>query len=393
MNASKIISIGFAMFAMLFGAGNVIFPLVLGRDIGTMIWFGLAGFCITAVVIPLIGLIAVMLCDGDYEKFLEKIGRIPGFITALFCMILLGPLVFSPRCITISHASIAPYFPNITLAYYSIFSAVIIFLCTMRPTKVLDLLGYILGPLKFTLLFTAIIAGFIYPQPFIDFAITPLQGFSTGLIKGYWTGDLLATIFFSALIYAGLKRGMQNPSDYRQLAILGLKAGSVGALLLALVYTGFCLVAAFNGPSLQGVPDKAIFSTLIPLLLGRYGGVLANITVAISTMTTAIALTTVVSSFFQKYIFLNRIQYRYALIIIIIGTTLMSNRGFDGIMEYAGPIIFDIYPALIALAFASSMQVLWGFRWIKIPVFTTLGITLIINHLDLLKNIINSFLT
>ncbi len=377
---SKITSVGFAMFAMLFGAGNVIFPLVLGRDIGDKLWFGLAGFCIMAVLVPLIGLIAVMLCDGEYEKFLGKMGRIPGFITALFCMMLLGPLVFTPRCIAISHASISTYMPQFTLFFYSIFTAGIIFLCTIRQNGVLDLLGYVLGPLKFLLLFIAIIAGFFFPQAFMEFPITSFKAMQTGLTAGYWTGDLLGTIFFSGLIYAGLKKGMTGPTNYRQLAIMGLQAGSVGALLLGLVYAGFCVVAAFNGPSLQGIPDGNIFSFLVPFLLGPIGGVLANVTVALSTMTTAIALTAVTASFFQQYVFCNRISYKYALMITIAATTMMSNLGFAGIMKFAGPAIFTIYPALIVLAITSSMQVLFGFKWVKTPVYAAFCLTLIVNH-------------
>ncbi len=380
MKTSKIISVGFAMFAMLFGAGNIVYPLMLGRDIGNQLWFGLAGFCITAVFIPLIGLVAVMLCDGNYEKFLEKMGRIPGFLTALFCMLLLGPLIFTPRCITISHASINIYLPNFTLFYYSIFTAVLIFLCTIKHNRVLDLLGYVLGPLKFLLLFTAIIAGLFHPQPFMDFGITSFNGFKTGLMSGYWTGDLLATIFFSGLIYGGLKKSMSNPNDYRELAMLGLKAGSIGALLLGLVYAGFCVIAAFNGTAIQGIADNQIFSNLVPLLLGPIGGLLANITVAIACLTTAIALTTVVSSFFQHHIFKGRIGYVGSLFITIVSTTFMSNLGFAGIMNFAIPIIFTIYPALVVLAIASSLQVLFGFRWIRFPVVATLCITVIINQ-------------
>ncbi len=387
-NLSKTISVGFAIFAMLFGAGNVIFPLVLGRDIGNKLWFGLTGFCITAVLIPLIGLIAVMLCDGDYEKFLCKMGRVPGFITAFFCMILMGPVLFTPRCIVISHASVSAYVPQFSLFFYSIFAAVLIFLCTIRKNGVLDLLGYVLGPLKFILLFSTIIAGLFFPQTFMEFPITSFKALHTGFMSGYWTGDLLATIFFSGLIYAGLKKGMTDQTNYRQLAIMGLQAGTVGALLLGIVYAGFCIIAAFNGPSLQGVADGNIFSFLVPFLLGPIGGVLANITVALATMTTAIALTSVVASFFQQSVFRNRISYPCALIMTIATTTMVSNLGFAGIMKFAGPAIFALYPALIVLAVASSLQVLFGFKWIKTPVFATFALTLIVNYGNSVMNFI-----
>lgn len=387
---STIISTGFAIFAMLFGAGNVIYPLALGRDIGHHIWFGLAGFAITAIIIPLVGLVAVMLCDGSYEKFLSKIGRIPGFVTITICMMLLGPLVFSPRCITISHASVGAYFPNCSLFMYSLFSAAIIFFCTIRKSGVMTLLGYVLGPIKFTLLFVTIIAGFIAPHNLIPSTLSSMGALHKGFTSGYWTGDLLATIFFSGLIYAGLKKGLSDPTNYRQLAFMGLQAGSIGAILLLLVYGGFCCVAAFNASSLQGIADADIFSNLVPLLLGPIGGVLANITVALATITTAIALTSVVANFFQQSVFRNRINYWQALLLTIAATTLMSNLGFAGIMQFAGPIIFAIYPALIVLAITSSLLVLFGFKWIKVPVLVTFMATLVGNNWHSISSLITA---
>lgn len=376
MKNSKIVSAGIAMFAMLFGAGNVVFPLILGRDVGDKVWFGLLGFVIMAVVVPLVGLISTMLCDGDYKKLLGKLGKIPGSLIALVCMIIIGPFALAARCVTISFASIRPYF-EVSLLAYSIIAAVIIFIFTMNKNAVIDILGKFLGPIKLGLLSIIVLKGLFSSGAAMENAITATESLTTGLLTGYGTADLLGTIFFSGLILSGLKRGYEGGAlDYKKLAIIGLKAGSVGAILLGLVYTGFCLAAANLGSQLVGVERGDIFSAIAQLVLGNVGGLLANMTVAVATLTTAIALNVVFATYMSEEVCGGKVNYRVALMVSILITGIMSNLGFSGIMYLVGPVIFTLYPALIVLALVNIAQVLYGFEWIKLPVFATFLLTL-----------------
>src|SRR3989338_3497169 len=207
MKTSKIISVGLAMFAMLFGAGNVVFPLILGRDVGDKLWLGLAGFIITAVIVPLLGLVSTMVSDGQYKNFLGMLGRVPGAIIAFVCMLLIGPFAMTARCVTISHASVFPYVPEFTLFRYSIFAAIVIFLLTMHKNAVVDILGKILGPLKLILLSLIVLKGLFSPADILQATVSSWEGFSNGFLTGYGTVDLLGTVFFSGLILSGLKKG------------------------------------------------------------------------------------------------------------------------------------------------------------------------------------------
>ena len=247
-------SVGFAMFAMLFGAGNVILPLVIGRNLGKNVWFGTAGFIATAVIIPLIGLIATMLCDGDYKKFLGRIGEFPSKIIIFLCLMLIGPLAFTPRTVTVAHAAVKLYFPGVSLFIFSLIAAGAIFACTYRESKVMDILGQYLGPVQLLLLLGVVVKGLFHPAPLAPNLLTPYQGFMNGFLTGYGTGDLLATIFFSGLILMGLKAGMKKGTvlSHKKLAFMGLQSGMVGAVSLGLVYAGFCIVAAFYGSRLAG---------------------------------------------------------------------------------------------------------------------------------------------
>ncbi len=378
LKASQILSIGFAIFCMFFGAGNVAMPMILGRNIGDQILFGILGFLLVGVIIPLLGLVSIMLCDGDYKKLLGRMGNIPGQIAAFACIMMMGPLLGTSRCIIIAHASVNLYTPAFTLFLFSLFANAIIYLLAFRQSSIIDILGKFLGPLKLFLLLAVIGAGLCSPAPFMHSNFTVWESLLQGANQGMQTGDLLGSIFFSSLIVIGIKKALGNNFNYKRLAITGIKAGSIGALCLGLVYTGFCLVSAFYGKEMALVERVNIFSTLADLVLGNIGGLFANITVAIACLTTAIALTSVFASYLSKDLLREKISYHSALIITVLATIIASNLGFNKITDYiAGPVFMLLYPPLITLSLVNIAHVLWGFKWIKEPIF----LTFIINFL------------
>ncbi|MBL4818063.1 MAG: branched-chain amino acid transport system II carrier protein [Deltaproteobacteria bacterium] len=374
---SKTVSAGVAMFAMLFGAGNVIFLLALGREAGSMVGWAILGFCLTAVLVPLLGLISMMLYDGDYRRFLGRTGLIPGVILTMVCMVLIGPFGAIPRCINIAYSATKWYFPDLPLAYFGAGAVTLIFFLAFKQSSVVELIGKYLGPLKLSLLLAIIVVGILWVQgnpTLVD--VSPESLVLKGMTEGYGTMDLLGTIFFSGLIVRSLKRGMEDESDYKAIAFEGLKAGSIGALLLGLVYTGFCLVASFHGPSVADVNRYELLNALAPYILGPQGGMLTNAAVAVSCVVTALALTTVLAEYLHKTIFRGRIGYIPALAVTTVLSGLMTNLGFMQIMTLIVPIVVACYPALIMLAFTNLGYKLFGFPYVKAPVFITLAITI-----------------
>jgi LIVCS family branched-chain amino acid:cation transporter len=219
---SQIISVGIAIFAMLFGAGNVVFPLGLGRDVGSQIMFAVAGLSITAIIVPILGLISVLLFDGDYKKFLGMTGRISGSFIAFVCMILIGPFGAIPRCITLSYAAIKWHFTNLPLFVFSLVISCLIFAATFKRSYVIELFGKVLGPLKLTLLLSVIVLGFFSTATSVESSFTPISSFFRGLQEGYWTLDLLGMIFFSGLIMASIKSKYKNNLDPKQIVMFGI---------------------------------------------------------------------------------------------------------------------------------------------------------------------------
>ena len=381
MQKSKIVSIGLAIFTMLFGAGNVIFPLILGREAGTSVFYAIGGFFLTAVAVPLLGLVSVMLFEGDYHLFLKNMGRIPAMLVAFICMILIGPFGATPRCVALSHSVLSWHLPNLSLFVYSIIAAIIIFFLTMKKNAVVTIFGRILGPLKLILLFSIIIIGLLNPLPLESTGISPWQGFINGLKEGYLTMDLLATIFFSGLIYGGLKQLSGNTAhNHKKLALAGLKAGIIGGGLLGAVYLGFCLIAAMYGPHVASIAPDKILSALASIILGSKAGILANITVAVACLTTAIALTAVVADYVSHELFKGKINYLHALLLTVVATFAMTNLGFAGIMKVIAPLVELCYPALITLAIANLLQKLFGFAYTQIITLVVFVLTCAIQY-------------
>src|ERR1700722_17804496 len=97
-----IIIAGLALFSMFFGAGDLIWPLILGGDAGDKNFYAMCGLLITGVTLPLLGLIAMMLFRGDYRAFFGQTGKIPGWILIFVIQAILGPFGSLPRLITLS---------------------------------------------------------------------------------------------------------------------------------------------------------------------------------------------------------------------------------------------------------------------------------------------------
>jgi branched-chain amino acid:cation transporter, LIVCS family len=384
-SSGKIISSGLAIFAMLFGAGNVPMPLLLGRDVGTNIGYGLLGFLLVGALLPLIGFITIMLFEGDYKKFLDKIGTIPSNLVILMCMIMIGPFMGIPRCITLSYASFKTHVPGTSLFLFSIIVAILVFIFAIQKNKVADLLGCYFGPIKIGLLLAIVGKGLLNPVPLINTGISVTNSFMKGIFCGSITGDLLGTIFFSSIIFTGLKNSLGKSANNKALALAGLKAGGLGVFLLGLVYTGFCFVAAFKGQQLVGVDMADLYTKISALILGE-GGLLADITIITACFGTSIALMTVFSSYLSRDVFFGQVAYLPILITTALISIAISNIGFGGIAMFAGIVFTAIYPALMILAIVNFAHVMFGFKWIKIPFFATLTGTILFQCGSYLKD-------
>ena len=376
---SVTVSTGLAMFSMFFGAGNVVFPLSLGRIAGDKNIFAIIGFLITAVGVPFLGLIGMILFAGNYKSFFYRIGIVPGFLLICLIVSMIGPFAAMPRCVDLSYAAIQTSFPNLSLFVFSLIAVFLIFLFSIREGRILDILGYVLSPVLLLSLAIIIFKGLVTTTSITASSFSSLGIFSRGLTNGYDTMDLLAVVFFSSMVLIILKNKLEAKirSDYKQIALIALKASLIGATLLGLVYFGLSFVASFQAPFLQGIDRDLLLSSLAFRILGPTFGIVASIAVALACLTTAIALAAVFSDFLRFEICGGKLGYASSLVITLVVTAIFSNLGFEGVMKIIHPMVSICYPAIIVLSASNIAYKLSGFKIVKTPFFVTLVVSFV----------------
>ena len=375
---SQTIATGLAIFSMFFGAGNLIFPLKVGLIAGEKNIWAILGFMLTGVILPLLGLIAIILFNGDYKAFFNRLGKIPGACFTLFCMLIIGPLVAMPRIVTLSHIMVAPFLGNISLIYFTLLFLSVTFLGTYKESKIINLLGYIISPLLLLSLVIIIVKGLFVPGEMTHAVnASGLKLFWESIKVGYNTLDVLGAIFFSSIVITILKENLKDHSEksLKKLALMGLKAGIIGVTLLALIYLGMSYLGVYHGAGLEHLNEGELFSAISFRILGTQGAIIIALAVLMACYSTIIALTVVVSDYLQQTILRNKISYVQALLLVLTVTAIISNFGLSKILSVSGPFIEAGYPALIVLMLCNIAYKIIGFKPVKVPVLITLIIS------------------
>lgn len=100
---NRYIAIGLMLFALLFGAGNLIFPAAMGQNAGVNVWYAVLGFCVTGVGLPLIS-IAALGYSGCLDLEEPAAAFTPGTasFTPFVSYLAIGPCFAAPRTGTVS---------------------------------------------------------------------------------------------------------------------------------------------------------------------------------------------------------------------------------------------------------------------------------------------------
>jgi branched-chain amino acid:cation transporter, LIVCS family len=353
----RVLSTGLAMFSMFFGAGNVIFPLVIGQTAGNQTPFAISGLLLTAVGVPFLGLLAIVLFKGNYQNFFNRLGKVPGFLIAAFIMLLIGPFGGLPRCIALSYATLNHTWTSLPFEIFSSLACLLIFLCTWKKSRIVDIVGTFLTPLLLLCLFVIVIAGLLTAEQLPASDWSAGDAFKHGLIEGYNTMDLLASFFFSSIIFNSLSKGKEYSE--KKIFSLAVQASCIGAALLGIVYIGFSLVAAYHADGLAFNGSGELLGALTLKILGPYAGLVASATIALACLTTAIALAAVFAEFLQKVITQGRISYFQSLLITLVLSYGVSTLEFSGIVALLSPVLQIVYPALILFTIAN---IAWKLR-------------------------------
>jgi LIVCS family branched-chain amino acid:cation transporter len=366
---SHVLTTGFAMFSMFFGAGNIVFPLVVGQVIDSHMWYAIGGLLLTAVGVPFIGLLAMVYFNGDYESFFKRIGTVPAYLIILFIMIIIGPVNAIPRCISLSFSTLHMYAPSLSHVMFSALSCIVIFLATYKKSRIVDLLGVVLSPLLLLSLVTIIVKGLLYhPEVAAGQGTTAYNTFMFGLYEGYNTMDLLGTYFFSSVITASLVAALPRREDQGLIAQYALGASIVGAGLLGAVYAGFVFVAHYYREVVQAVAPEVLLGTVAKTVLGDAGGIFVSMAVVLACLTTALTLASIFAEFLHSQVFMKHVCYRSSLILTLLVAFVFSNYQFSEIVAMMKPVLLVLYPTMLVFTIINILHKMTGLRAVKTPV-------------------------
>ena len=359
LKTKDIIALGFMTFALFLGAGNIIFPPVVGMAAGGNLLGASAGFLLTGVGLPLLGVVALARVGGGLDTLTAPIGRIAGTAMGIAIYLTIGPLFATPRTATVSfEMGLAPFVGNtpLNLLVFTIAYFALVMLLSLFPGKLMDNIGKLITPVLIVALLilggAAILApvgGYSTATP--DYG-TQLAAFSQGFLQGYQTMDALASLVFGIVIINAIKAA--GVTDKRLHTRYAIYAGLIAALGLGLVYVSLLYLGATSG-SLAGsaATGVQILTTYVQHTFGAAGLWLLAAVILLACLTTGVGLVSACASYFSQ---VTGFSYRGMVVALSIFSAAVANQGLAQLIAVAVPVLVGIYPVAIALIALSLLH-------------------------------------
>lgn len=344
--------VGFALFAMFFGAGNVVFPPYLGMHAGEQWANGFLFYFIADIGLALVAMFAILHAGGA-DNITGRIGHVASKVLMCAVILCIGPMVAIPRtAATTLEMSVTPFFSGMSPVVFSIIFFAVILLLSIKQSAVIDIVGKILTPALLIGLLVLIVKGFVSPiGDIVDTGVSASEVTVNGIKSGYQTMDVLAAMAFGIIILSSADE--KGYTDSKSAAkMIGIAAALSGVLLL-IVYFGLTYLGATASTVFPTDISRAnLVIGIVELLLGKAGLIIFAIVIALACITTAVALVSSAASFFAK-LANDKISYSVFVVVICVSSAVISNLGLDMIIAIATPVLDIVYPPMLVLILLS----------------------------------------
>ena len=353
LSRKDLLLVSLMLFSLFFGAGNLIFPPFLGQSAGTVTWIAMAGFFITAVGFPILGVVAVAKSEGLYN-LAKRVNPLFAVVFTALIYLSIGPGLGIPRAGSLPfEMAVAPYLPvgvSKTLALF-IFTLVffsVAYWLALSPSKLVDRMGKVLTPTLLTLIAVIFISSLFKPlgsygNPVVEYSSNP---FLKGFLEGYLTMDTIAALNFGIVISIAIKsRGV---TDEKNLISSSIKAGSIAGLLLIVIYSMLAHLGASSGSIYAATSNGAeTLTNVMSHIFGAPGLVLLAVVFTLACLTTSVGLITSCSQYFSTLS--SKISYKSWVRILSLSSMTLANMGLNTILSISVPVLNAIYPIAIML--------------------------------------------
>ncbi|MCU6713197.1 branched-chain amino acid transport system II carrier protein [Paenibacillus sp. J5C_2022] len=361
MPFSNTLTIGLMLFALFFGAGNLVFPAMMGQFAGNQLWQANLGFLITGVGLPLLGTLA--LGFSGMKNLLALTSRVHPWFAFGYTMLLyltIGPLFAMPRTGSISYEiGFKPYIGSehgpLAMAVFTVFFFGVTLLFSINPARMVDIVGKILTPILITCITLLAIASFAMPlgepqQPEAGFTS---QAFFRGFQEGYLTMDALAALVFGILVINAIRA--KGVIERKSILTVCLQATLIAASMLAVIYTSLTYIGAISVSTFGILANGGeVLNLVTSHYFGTFGGIVLGIIVLLACLTTSIGLTTACSSYFQTII--PGMSYKQLCIVLSVVSALLANIGLEQLIHFSVPVLSILYPLAIVLILLTFMH-------------------------------------
>ena len=352
---------GLMLFALFFGAGNLIFPPVLGASAGDRLPAVMAGFLITGVLLPLVAVIAVSTSGEGILGLARRVGGRFGAVAPAAVYLSIGPLYAIPRVVTVAYElATRPVLELLgtapgrwTLPAHAAGFLIVSVLIALRPSRLADRVGRWLTPALLVLIAVLCVATIAGDDVVERAASGPYAAapFSTGLTQGYLTMDVLAATVFGIVVIQTLRsRGIGSTG---RVVRATAAAGGIAAALLAAVYIGLAMIGTRTG----GAADDgtALLRSAASSALGPAGVVVFAAIVILACLTTSVGLLSAWAGY--AYATLPRTTFSRHLVAGAGCALILSNLGLAVIIRIVAPLTLLLYPITITLVAATILDV------------------------------------
>lgn len=367
MSLSKqIVAIGLMLFAMFFGAGNLIFPVFMGQSSGDNTIWATLGFLLTGVGLPILGVAAIGYSGGDMQDLASRVCKKYAIFFSVVLYITIGPAFAIPRTATTSfEIAIAPFFAPAMkdMALYG-FAAIFFLLSwwlSVSPSKLVDRIGKVITPALLLFLAVLFVAATLSPMGHWQAASAayqdPLKALTQGFLDGYNTMDALASFVFGIIVVNAVRQfGVE---DNKTVALLTLRAGVIAGACLGIIYVFLCFIGAASVSQLGMLENGAnILVGVSTYYFGSFAQILMGLIVFLACFTTSVGLITSCGEYFNRLI--PGLNYKIWVTIFSVVSFATALFGLTTIIKAAIPVLMFLYPLTISLVILTFAHPLFG---------------------------------
>lgn len=353
--SNEYIAIGLMLFALFFGAGNLIFPAFMGQNSGWNTWYATAGFLITGVGLPFASVLAICFSGKNLRELAGRVSLLYGILFSCALYLTIGPFFAIPRTATVSYEIAISHFLPADIRGMGLYGFVFLFFLlswylSISPSKLVPRIGKCITPMLLSFLFILIAASLFLPMgswqapsPAYD---TPVKAFSSALLEGYNTMDCLAGLVFGVIVVESIR--LYGLSSNREIAGAALKSGLISTFFMFLIYAALCTLGASSVSVLGHVENGApVLVGAASFYFGPMGSLLLGFIVILACLTTSIGLIASCAAYFHTL--LPRFSHKAWATFFTVLSFAIALFGLSAIIKGAIPVLLFLYPLSISL--------------------------------------------